>query len=446
MNAAPASPDRARCVIVGGGWAGLSAAVALARAGARPLLLEAARQLGGRARAMRFGPFRVDNGQHLLFGSAVSVLELLALLGVPEHRVFRRLPPRLLVLGGDGRRMEIATAPLPAPLHLLGALIAARGLSVRGRLAAIRLMARMRGGRSGAGRSRPLAAFLAEQRQPRDAIEALWRPFCYAALGADPAEASTVMFLEAARRTLFRQRQHSQLLQPVLDLSACLPHPATDYIEARGGEVRLAARVEALEIADGRATGVRVNGDTIAAEHVVLATSADVAATLLRPHRALADAAYVCDALHTYPICTLYLRYPEHVGLERDLVGLLDALPQWLYDRGRASGDRGLIAAVISGPGRHMRLTNDELTARIVADIARRFPKWPPPLETRLVRERRAALAPEPGVESLRPGHATPVRGLWLAGDYTATGLPGTLEGAVTSGLACAEALLNDSR
>lgn len=442
MSEAPATPDRPRVVIVGGGWAGLAAGVELARAGYRPLLLEAARQLGGRARAVRFGSFHVDSGQHVVFGSAGHVLEILATLGVPEASVFRRIPAQLLVLGGDGRRLEVAAARLPAPLHVLWGLIAARGLSFKGRVAIARLLARIARGRFDLPTDRPLEAYLREHRQPRDAVEALWRPFCYAALGGGPGEVSTQMFLRAVQRSFFRQRHHSDILLPALDLAACLPRPATDYIETRGGAVRLGARVEALELADAAVAGVRVNGEAIPAEHVIVATPCDTAAALLRAHRSLSDQAYVCEALHTYPICTVYLRYPEGVALERDIVSLLDVLPHWLFDRGRVSGHHGVIGAVISGPGHHMRLSNDELIARVVADIGRRFPDWPQPLEAKLVRERRAALASEPGVESLRPPHTTPVKGLWLAGDYTATGLPGSLDGAVKSGLSCARAIV----
>jgi len=97
---------------------------------------------------------------------------------------------------------------------------------------------------------------------------------------------------------------------------------------------------------------------------------------------------------------------------------------------------------VISGPGPHLRLTNEALIAQVIDDIARRFPAWPAPMDAKLVRERRATLAAVPGVDEFRPKHATPVHGLWLAGDYTATGYPSSLEGAVKSGMLCARWIL----
>lgn len=427
-----------RVIVVGGGWAGLSAAVALARQGVPPILLESARQLGGRARAVRFGPFHVDNGQHVLLGGFHTILDMLTTLGVSEASVFRRQPLRLLMLGPQGRRVEISTDRLPAPLHLISGLLRARGLDIGARLAAVRLLRGMRRARFELAQDRSVSRYLAEQRQPPETIRAFWQPFCYAALNAPPERASARLFLRAARHAFHQHRRNSDLLLPVLDLSACLPRPATDFIESRGGTVRLGARVRALEVADGSITGVRVEDSVVPADQVILATPPEVAVTLLRPHSALAPLADAFDHLSAQPICTVYLRYPDNVMLERDMVGVLDALPQWLFDRGRLTGDKGLIAAVISGPGPHLRLSNDALIAQVVADVAQRFTHWPTPLDTKLIRERRATLAAVPGVDDFRPHHATPVRGLWLAGDYTSTGYPSSLEGAVKSGLMCA--------
>lgn len=441
-SASTTTPARPRVVVVGGGWAGLSAAVALAHASVAPTLFESARQLGGRARAVRFGPFHVDNGQHVLLGAFESVLDMLATLGVSEASVFRRQPLGLLMLGEGSRRIEIKTGRLPAPFHLIAGVLRSRGMNLAARLAAIRLLRTMSRARFELAPDRPLTAYLAEQNQPSEAIDALWRPFCYAALNVPPARASARLFLRAAHHTFFSHRRHSDLLLPILDLSACLPRPATDYIESRGGAVRLGTPVQQLEIVDDTVVGVRVNDSVVPAEHVILATPPGVSAELLRPHSALAAKAQRFDQLRAQPICTLYLRYPETTTLERDMIGLLQGLPQWLFDRGRLNGDKGLIAAVISGPGPHLRLSNEALIAQVVADIARHFPAWPLPLETKLIRERRATLAAVPGVDAFRPGHATPVKGLWLAGDYTAAGYPSTLEGAVKSGLLCARWIL----
>jgi squalene-associated FAD-dependent desaturase len=442
MTGPAAARSAPRVVIVGGGWSGLATAVELARQGLMPTLLESGRQLGGRARAVRFGPFHVDNGQHMLLGAFSSVLDMLRTLGVAEASVFRRLPLRLVMVERDGRRLEIGTARLPAPLHLAGGMLRAGGLSLGARLRALQLLRAMRRQGFTVEPDRSVAEYLATHRQSPEALRAVWRPLCLAALNTAPEEASTRLFLRVVRDAFFAKRRHSDLLLPILDLSACLPRPATDYIESCGGAVRLGARVSALHVADGVVAGVYLPDEHIAADHVVIATPPDACAQLLRDHARVAHVAEAYPHLVPEPICTVFLRYPKPVALERDMVGLLDGTAHWLFDRGRLTGDRGLIAAVINGRGPHLRLTNEALIDRVVRDIAGRFPRWPAPLETKLIRERSATLAARPGIDRYRPAHATGVKGLWIAGDYTATGYPSSLEGAVRSGVLCARWIL----
>jgi len=431
-----------KVVVVGGGWAGLAAAVELARHGVPATVLEAARQLGGRARAVRFGSYHVDNGQHILLGAFHSVLALLNTIGVSEPSVFRRHPLLLTLVGRRHRRLEIKADHLPSPLHLAVGLLRMRGLSLHSRFAALRLLRTVHRKGFTLGADVSVAQFLETHRQPPEAVWTLWRPVCLAALNAPPAAASTRLFLSVLRDGFFSRRHNSDMLLPILDLSACLPQPATEYIEGRGGGVRLGARVQGLRVADGAVTGVMLRNEMVAADHVILAMPPDAAAALLRGHEALAPLARSIGQLRANPICTVYLRYPESVGLDRDFIGLLESTAHWLFDRGRLTGDPGLLAAVISGPGPHMRLTNAELIDQIVRELAEIFPAWPRPLDTKLVRERHATLAPHPNVDKLRPAHATPVRGLWLAGDYTAAAYPSNLESAVRSGLVCARWVL----
>lgn len=440
-GAAVAQPSP-RVVIVGGGWTGLATAVELARHGIKPALLEAGRQLGGRARAVRFGPFHVDNGQHILLGAFRSVLDILGTVGVAEASVFRRQPLRLVMVEPDGRRFEIGTARLPAPLHLAAGLLRARSLGMAARLKALALLRAMRRQGFTVDPDCSVADYLASHRQPPEALRTVWRPLCLAALNTAPEEASTRVFLRVVRDAFFVRRRHSDLLLPTLDLSACLPRPATDYIESRGGTVRLGARVSALQLGDGAVAGVYLGEERVAADHVVIATPPETCAALLRDHARVAHIAEAYRHLVPQPVCTVFLRYPQPVALDRDMVGLLDGTAHWLFDRGRLTGDRGLIAAVINGRGPHLRLANEALIDRVVRDIAVRFPRWPAPIETKLIRERSATIVARPGIDRYRPAHATGVRGLWIAGDYTATGYPSSLEGAVRSGVLCARWIL----
>jgi uncharacterized protein with NAD-binding domain and iron-sulfur cluster len=146
--------------------------------------------------------------------------------------------------------------------------------------------------------------------------------------------------------------------------------------------------------------------------------------------------------LGSEPVATLYLQYPTETKTDFPISGLESSLGHWVFDR-RICGQPGLMAVVISARGDHDTLTGEALTARVVNELAACFPHWPAPEHTRLIREKRATFCSRVGVDAVRPDNRTAVQGLWLAGDYTNTGLPATLESAVRSGTACARALLD---
>jgi len=160
----------------------------------------------------------------------------------------------------------------------------------------------------------------------------------------------------------------------------------------------------------------------------------------LSGHEALKDTVATLSQLDWEPVTTVYLQYPPSVRLPVPMVGLEDSLSQWVFDR-RVANQPGLMAVVISAGGDHMRLTTAELTARVGAELALAFPHWPAYGRSQVLREKRATFSANVAVEGIRPCNRTRIPGLWLAGDYTATGLPATLESAVRSGQACAEAL-----
>lgn len=428
-------------LVVGGGWAGLAAAVELARHAVPVTLLEASRQLGGRARAVRFGEHRVDNGQHLLLGAYTAVLEMLKVLAVREDSVLRRSPLHLQFLDG-ATSISLRAPRLPAPLHLAWGMLRARGLSLGQRVAALRMANAMRRSRFHLEPDRTVQDYLRDMHQDPLLARALWHPLCLAALNTPAEQASMNIFLRVLQDAFFSTHRSSDLLVPIADLGTCVPEPARDYIERHGGSVRLSSRAIGINLHAGRIRGVQLEQTALLAEQVILATPPEATLALLLPHAALQTQTRQLSNLRSLPICTLYLQYPPGTTLRRDFVGLLDGTAQWLFDRGRLTGENGLMAVVISGPGPHMREDVASLTRRIVQELSAHFPHWPSPLDSKLIRERRAGFAATLGVEHHRPRHATGIDGLWLAGDYTATGYPATLEGAVRSGVECARRIL----
>lgn len=434
-----------RVAVIGGGWAGLSAAVHLSAAGVPVTLFESARQLGGRARRVAFGADCVDNGQHLLLGAYRDTLELLRTIGVDEDRALLRLPLSLPMFDLAGPRVSLDAAALPAPLHLGVGLLRASGLSLRERLAALRFgaWALRRAGRLEPDTS--VGTLLRQHRQPSKLVHAVWGPLCLAALNTPLEQASAQVFLRVLYDAFAHRRRDSDLLLTASDLGALLPDPALHFIEAHGGQVRLGERVEALRIEHGQVIGVQArNAGTVDCEQVVIATGPAAAMRLLAPHPSLGETAHGLGKLRYQPLVTVYLRYPEPVRLPVPLIGILGGMGQWVFDR-RINGQPGLIGVVMSGVGPHMDLDNTALGTRIAAELAQLFPEWPEPAAQLVIREKRGTFSCEPQAEPLRPDHVTHVRGCWLAGDYTATGYPGTLEGAVRSGVQCARTILHQN-
>ncbi len=430
MNAKP-------IVVVGAGWAGLSAGVELAAKGVAIQVLESARQPGGRARCVRFGELNVDNGQHLLIGAYREILRLMRLIGVRESEVFARTPLRLAIRG-DRQNLDLVSVPLPSPLHIGGGLLRARGLSLRQRHAALGMAFRLWRRDFTLTEDCSVTRFLEREGQDSDLIRRFWEPLCLATLNTPGERASTRSFLAVLRDAFGGARSDADLLIPRQGLGRVFPLPAIDFVEQRGGSVQYGRRVTELLVEGGRATGVKTSdGKTVMADQVVLAVPPLAAARLLQPHPALAETAERLLRLSYEPITTVYLHYPEETRLPFPMLGMVGTHTQWVFDRSLC-GQPGLMAAVISADGPHMGMENRQLVDAVAEEISTLLPGNPNPQNSAVIREKRATFACEVGVDRLRPETRTPVAGLWLAGDYTATGYPATLEGAVRSGVQCA--------
>jgi squalene-associated FAD-dependent desaturase len=428
-------------VVAGGGWAGLAAAVELTARGIPVTLCESSRQLGGRARSVPFGRHGVDNGQHLLIGAYGETLRLLETLGITESDVLLRRPLRLELAG---RRSITLSAPrLPAPLHLVAALLKADGLTAAERLRALSMTTRLFMRRFELPEDMTVAELLERYKQPSMLREMLWEPLSLATLNTPAERASARHFLRVLRDGLVRDTRGSDLLFTRRDLGNLLPGPAMDYIERHGGHIRLNSRVTGLELDGGKVAAVTVGSERIECDHAILALPPQVTARLTVPHDRLASVTRQSEAIDYEPIATVYLRYPAEVELGREMLGLVDGIGQWVFDR-RICGQPGVIAVVISGPGEHMSLSRAALADRVGAELAQHFPDWPAPLESLVIREKRATFSCVPGVEDSRPPQRTAVPGCWLAGDHTATPYPATLEGAVLSGVQCARHIVAD--
>lgn len=413
--------------VIGAGWAGLTAASELAAQGLKVTVLEAAPHLGGRARGFSRNGLQLDNGQHIMLGAYRETLRLMRLVGVDEHTALLRLPLRLETPG----HLRLATPRWPAPLHLLAGLLGASGLSVAERLAAIAFMAGMQLKGFRAPREQTVAQLLA--RQPEKLVRLLWEPLCLAALNTPIATACAQTFINVLRDSLTRTRDDSDLLLPRRDLGQLFPQAAAQFIDAHGGSVRH-ARVGSITFHD---THVSINGEAF--DHAICATAPHNAAQLLAGLPQLVTTQAQIAALAFQPITTVYLQYPAATALPFPMLGMAGGLGQWVLDRGALCGQNGLLAVVISAEGPHEALSNEALVEAIHGEMTAMIDRLPLPEWHQVITEKRATFACTAGIQ--RPSCQTAHPRLWLAGDYTAGDYPATLEGAVHSGVQCAQLL-----
>jgi zeta-carotene desaturase len=437
------------CVaVIGGGLAGIAAAVRLAEAGLRPVVIESRRKLGGRATSFvdpRTGE-RLDNCQHVVMGCCTNLLDLYWRLGVLERIQWHEAthwanPPH----APDTLR----PGWLPAPSHFTFAFLRMRLLTTGEKLRVARAMWRLiRMGLAGRERwrGRTFAAFLQQTGQPARAIERFWEPVVVSAcnLPCDRVDAPFAMqvFQEGFLGNSFASAMGLSDV-PLVDLY----DPAEAILARSGGTVRLGLSALALAFDGRRVTGVVTDEGLLEASAVVSTVPFDRLARLCsdalrQADRRLRD----LDGIGVSPIVGVHLRYPARV-LETPHLVLPGRATQWLFDKGIDASGRQHVHAVISGAEAWMDLPEAEIAARVHADVQWACPAAAglAPLEARSVKERRATFAAEPGFAARRPGPRADARGgvdnLFLAGDWCDTGWPATMEGAVRSGYAAAAAI-----
>ena len=411
-----------KTAIVGGGWAGIAAAVTLADAGHDITVFEMAPKLGGRARSVagQDPDWPYDNGQHILIGAYRDSLALMRRLGVDPDAALKRLPLALPYPGEPGLRLPPGSPliaftrgvlahrgwPLPARLGLL---LAAGGWLARGfrcdpKLSVAELCAGL-----------PAAVL-------RDLVE----PLCVAALNTPAPQASAQVFLRVLKDALFSGAGSADLLLPRQPLSDLLAGPATAWL---GPRLRLGQRVQRIE------PGWRVDGEAFHA--VVLACTSVEAARLVAPLNPAWAA--TAQALAFEPIITVYLDSPG-TTLSAPMLALRegpDAPAQFVFDHGQLGGASGRFAFVVSGAAPWA--ARGGCAEAVLAQATRELAWATPPVIAKTLTEKRATFACTPGL-ARPPAQIAP--GLWAAGDYIDGPYPATLEGAVRAGLAAAQGVV----
>jgi len=440
-------------VILGGGLAGLAAALRLAASGWRPVVVEARRRLGGRACSFsdKDAGRSLDNCQHVLMGCCTQLLDLYTKLGVADnidwHESTTWLRP-------DGGRDVMGPGWLPAPLHMAGSLrrMEMLNLGEKRRLAFAMWKLRRIGMRGrAAARGQTFASLLDAWKQGDRARALFWEPIIVGACNLVMDEVAAVHGMQVFQDGFLAGRWQATMGVPSVPLE-CLYAPATALIEQVGGEVHLGCPATSIALEGRRAIGVETRQSFIRG-HCVLSTLPweRLDAILEQGHRDLDARLRALPGLGHSPILGVHLMFDRAVMDEPHLV-LPGRAVHWLFNKGISAEGVQHVHAVISGADSWMELKESAIRQRVMRDVIEAYPAAAHAdlLQCRPVKERTATFRATPQAELLRPraapspvgAHGGDIAGLYLAGDWCATGWPATMEGAVRSGYNAAEAIV----
>jgi hydroxysqualene dehydroxylase len=431
-------------VVIGAGCAGLSAATALAEAGVRVTVVEARPVLGGRtfATVNRATGDWVDNGQHVIFGCYHDTLTYLDRIGT-RALVHVQGPLTAITIDRRGVRSELRCPSLPSPLHLAAGVLAWDALSWRDRLS-IRGIEAALAPDAPPLRDETVRAWLGRHGQSERLVELLWEPLAVAALNESIDRAAAGPFAEVVRRILGPGPDDASMAWPADSLSHVLIDPAARYVESRGGSI-VAGCAATVSLGDGRAAGARVRDREVPADAVISSVPWHAFSALFEAAPGpLASLATCAAARRAEAIVTVNLWFDRDV-LGTTFVGMPGRRFQWAFDKSRVTPGRARHLSVVASAANQIAdLGNDALIALAIDELGQAVPavRRATLLQATAVRERRATFSLASS-EPERPGTVTALPGFFMAGDWTETGLPATIESAVISGHRAAAAVLH---
>ena len=449
-------------IVVGAGFAGLSAAVRLTRQGARVLVVEARVRLGGRATAFpdRETGELVDNGQHVLLGCYTDTFEFLREIGAMGNvRVQGQLS--VTMIDRAGRRSRLVCPTLPPPLHLLAGVLEWEALGWNDRLSVLRMAKPLRlalrqaqdeaqfrqsverrarepgARRIAASPGETVENWLIRNGQTARIREMLWDPLALAALNQPAAQAAAPVFARVLAEMFGTDPKAAAIALPTKPLHLMYAEPAREYIERRGGTLRTGTPAK-VHVDRNKVTAVESAGERWTAGAVVSAVPWFAVSELFEGDvSALAETLTHARHMTSSPIVTVNLWFDRQV-IDEPFVGLPGRAMQWVFNK-------SYLSLVSSGATPIVQKLNHELIAAAHEELLEALPavRAARMVRATVVREPRATFSLAPG-QPARPSTETPVQGLYLAGDWIDTGLPATIESAVRSGHRVADAVLDN--
>jgi squalene-associated FAD-dependent desaturase len=437
------SAQNSRVAVVGGGLAGLAAGCALASSGFRVTLFERRAYLGGRASSYQHpGTGEVlDNCQHVLLGCCTNLIKFYEQLGV-ENKI--RWYDRLTFLEPGGRPSVIGPSALPAPFHDAPAFLRAACLNLPAKLsigAAMTFLASAKTRDTGES----FLAWLHRHGQTPQAIERFWKPILVSALNEDLDRISLPYAAQVVRESFLKSAAAGRMGVPSVPLTD-LYGVAGDYISARGGEIRYRCGVESFSPQADKVK-LLVSGEEAGFDYVIFAVPFDILSGLLPQTPSTEPLRQALARFETSPITGIHLWFDRQIT-DLDHAVLLDRTIQWMFHKskllGRSeNGSGSYVELVVSSSKTLVEKSRTDIIDLALAELREFFPgaREANLVKSTVIKEVHATYSPQPGVDAYRPHAETAWPRVFLAGDWTATGWPATMEGAVRSGYIAAESV-----
>jgi len=420
-----------KVIVMGAGWAGVSAAVRLAQSGYQVTVLEQSKRLGGRASSFKDEKSGevIDNGQHLFMGCYHAALDFLHTIGSLSKLKFQK---NLTVNFVDrkARVFSLSCPPLPAPFHLLAGLLSLKSLSWGERLATAKVrsaVARWTG--NGELKGMTVDEWLKSLGQSERCRKYFWDFIAIAALNEQSSVAEAESLAVVLKEGFFASKEKSQLAIAETGLSNLL-EPARAFIGERGGQILNDTLVSKIIMDKGSVSEILLrDGTRLSADHYVSALPFFVLENVLDDRTMKSDFFSKIKNLESSPIFSISLWFDKNV-FEREFYAMLDTHVQWLFNKG------GYISLVISGAREHLGKSDQEILDISLQELEDCFPKIKGArlLRSLIQREKNATLSPKVGYTRFRLSQKTPIPNFFLCGDWTDTGYPATIESAVLSG------------
>ena len=446
-------------IIIGGGLSGLSAAVELSARGCKVLVLEQHRHCGGRTYSFLDATTgnEVDNGQHLMLGCYLATRRFLKLIGT-EHLATLQPALRIEYLQPSRQYERLACAQLPAPLHLLSGLLGMNALPMIDRLTMLRVAKEIMSTSPRKEQEldrKSVNEWLDELGQTELTRKYLWNVITVGAMNNAPEKVSALMLFRVLRAAFLERREHASLFIPRVSLSDLFVYPAIQFIETRGGKVHTGAgvknilpdgiRVQSVQTTDNKMFCARsyISAVPWYSFEDIFSSSKDVARGMHEPVSAGSEGIVLTSS----PIISVHL-WLDRETTDLDFAAMLQTRMQWLFNKSKLlvneknrPGIRQYLSLVISGAEEFIHFPKEQLVELATEDLRQVLPQAHDAkiIHSLVVKEKRATFIPSPGLDQYRPRARTQFENLFLAGDWTATGYPATIEGAVGSGKTAAD-------